>query len=64
MQRFVPRQTCFREKVMGGQGECFFFFFFFITITTASFVPNVFFKTDYQELAPDRSNTNNYDDDD
>ena len=45
-----------------GQGE--FLFFSIITTTTASFVPNVFFTTDYQELAPDGSNRNNYDDDD
>ena len=29
--------------------------FFIITTTTASFVPNVFFTTGYQELAPDSS---------
>ena len=46
MQRFVPRQTCFREKVMGGTR---WVFFFIITTTTASFVPNLFFTTDYQD---------------
>ena len=60
------RGLCLGRSVLGkkwwvGQGE---FFFFIIKTTTASFVPNAFFTTDYQELAPDRSNTDNNNDDD